>query len=110
MRRGRATSVASMRRRPRRSRRSRTWKVNSNRPPPDMALHEITSLLGRVALDRDTKLQILAVLAANPDPKATEDIETLLRSYEEMETKERTALMERLRAVDEAYQAKVKTI
>lgn len=75
-----------------------------------MALHDITSLLQRVSLDRDTKLQVLAVLAANPDPKATEDIETLLRSYEEMETKERAALMERLRAVDDAYQAKVKAI
>lgn len=75
-----------------------------------MALHEIHSLLGRVALDRDTKLQVLAVLAANTDPRALEDVETLLRSYEEMETKERAALMERLRAVDEAYQAKVKAI
>ena len=75
-----------------------------------MALHDITSLLRRLALDRDTKLQILAVLAANPDPKVIEDIETLLRSYEEMETKERSALMERLRAVDAAYKGKVKAV
>jgi hypothetical protein len=75
-----------------------------------MSLQNITTMLRRVALDRDTKLQVLAVLAANPDPKAAEDIETLLRSYEEMETTERAALMERLRAVDTAYQEKVKAI
>lgn len=75
-----------------------------------MALHDITTMLQRVALDRNTKLQVLAILAANPDPKAVEDIEALLRSYEEMETKERAALMERLHAVDAAHQGKVKAI
>lgn len=75
-----------------------------------MALHDITTLLRQVALDRDTKLQILAILAANPDPRAVEDIEVLLRSYDEMDAKERAALTERLRAADTAYQEKVRTI
>lgn len=75
-----------------------------------MALHDVTTMLRRVSLDRETKLQILAILAANPDPKAVEDIETLLRSYEEMDAKERAALMEKLRAVDMDYQAKLKAV
>lgn len=72
-----------------------------------MALHDITAMLRRLPLDRDTKLQFIAVLAANPDPKAAEDVEALLRSYEEMDAKEGEVLMERLRAVDAAYQERV---
>ncbi len=71
------------------------------------SLDAIADLLRRVALDRPTKLQILDILAANSNPKAAEDIETLLRSYEQMDVQGTASLSKRLEEIQTAYQEKV---
>jgi hypothetical protein len=75
-----------------------------------MALQDITLLIQRVAVDRATKLQILSILSANADPRVADDIEQLLRSYEEMDMKENAALMARLGAIDATYQNGVRKV
>lgn len=70
-------------------------------------MSEAVALVQRVALDRETKMQILTLLAVNPDPRIVDDVTTLLRSYEEMDVAEREALKGKLVAIDAAYQAKL---
>ncbi len=93
---------------PKRRSRSTRWKRTSVRRPFDMSsLDAIADLLRNVALDRRTKLQILDILAANSNPKAAEDIETLLRSYEQMDAQGTASLSKRLEEIQAAYQKKV---
>ncbi len=73
-----------------------------------MALADITSLLKNIALDRKTKLQVITILAANADVKIEENIEMLLRSFDEMNKDEENRLITRLTEIERTFQERVK--